>query len=329
MRPFFFIALILAGFCACAQITESENQFFTRLKTGAPLPEKLASARSAVFYTYTISEKELETIQQSFQKSGIDAVVYFVSDFCFANKDALNALAEYLNQREITNLVFLQKSDEGFAAYIAEYNTKPTLVEQNQYAWSIQDKFLSELLSKLYRAAANSLKKQNLLVVDVPETGVKINPILGRRSDFFAIDLKVDPIAIPKSGDEKTDKELEQIFAVYPYKYKLTEPGLTEKELRKQGYYYVLCVMHARGKIAKELLGYDMTKAETAIVSVAYPDGQAVLRNFAADEQVFKYYIKHIDSQNVFLGTKWDADITWQQALLNHLKAFKAELKIP
>jgi hypothetical protein len=173
------------------------------------------------------------------------------------------------------------------------------------------------------------MKKTNMLVIDLPERDVTINPIVGRRSEFFAIDLKVDPIAIPKSGDETHDKMLEEIFTSYPYKYKLTEPGLTEKELRKQGYYYVLSMIQGRAKIIKKLMGYDISKAETGIVSVTYPDGQAVLKNYGADEMEYKFYIKHIDSQNTFLGTKWDADVTIQQALLNHMKAFKAELKIP
>jgi hypothetical protein len=30
----------------------------------------------------------------------------------------------------------------------------------------------------------------------------------------------------------------------------------------------------------------------------------------------------------VFLGTKWDADTSWDQALKNHLMAFKSELKV-
>jgi hypothetical protein len=311
-----------------AQITDSENSFVRQLKSGSPLPEKLLATRTAVFYTHTFTPKELGLMQESFQRSGIDAVVYFETDYLFASRDASNALSAYLNQREITNLIFFQKKDEGYACYIVEYNTKPTLVEQNQYAWSGEDKHLSELLLKIYRTSASSLKKTNMLIIDIPETGVVINPILGRRSDFFAIDLKVDPIAIPKSGNEKEDKELEEIFAIYPFKYKLTEPGLSEKELRKQGYYYVLLLTKGRNKILKQLLGYDMSKAETAHISVTYPNGQPVLKSYDADEVVFKYYIKHIDSQNVFLGTKWDADVTWQQALLNHLKAFKSELKL-
>ena len=320
---------MLSGFSSLAQITDSENHFLGQLKQGTGLPEKLLSTRTAVFNSYTLTGKELEAVQKSFQRSGIDAVAYFETDYLFANADVRSALADYLNKREITNLIFLQKKETGYSAYIAEFNTKSTIVEKNQYAWIGEDKVLSELLLKIYRTSASTLKKQNLLVIDIPETGITVNPIAGRRNDFFAIDLKVDPIAVPKTGDEKADKELEELFLTYPFKYKLTEPGLTEKELRKQGYYYVLCFMHGRGKVSKTLLGYDMTKAESGLVSVTYPDGQQVLKTYDANELTYKFYIKHIDSQNVFLGTKWDADLTWQEALKNHLKAFKVELKIP
>lgn len=323
----FFIMFGFTTICS-AQVTEAETQFFRRMNATGGLPEKLLSARTVVFYSYTFSIKELESIQQSFQRTGIDAVGYFESDYLFAGQDVFVALADYLNKREITNLIFIQKRESAYALYATTYNTKATLTEENQYAWHAQDKSLSELLLKVYRTAANSLKKQNLLISEFPETGLTVNPIQGRRNDFFAIDLKVDPIAIPKFGDETLDRELEEIFKSYPYKYKLTEPGLTEKELRKQGYYYILSFVHARAKVAKTVLGYDMTKAESAFVSVTYPSSQPVLKNYSADTPVYKFYIKHIDSQNVFLGTKWDADITPRQALLNHLQGFKVEFRI-
>ena len=90
----------------------------------------------------------------------------------------------------------------------------------------------------------------------------------------------------------------------------------------------MLGFVYTRGAVAKELLGYDMTKAESAILSVIYPDGQQQLKNIPANTPVFKFYFKHIDSGNVFLGTKWDADVTWQQALINQIRGMKTELRI-
>jgi hypothetical protein len=225
-------------------------------------------------------------------------------------------------------LFFVQKSEQGFRLITTAYNGKETVIDKDQSAWSRSNSNLNEALKELYRASS-SQKKQNLLINESAETGLKINPILGNRNEFYAIDLKVDPLAVPKTGDEATDKELEEIFKMYyPLKYKMTEPGTPEKDLRKQGSLYVLCFIRTRGVVAKDLLGYDMSKSESALVSVTYPDNQQQLKNIGSNTPVYKFYFKHIDSGNVFFGTKWDADLTWQQALINQIKGMKAELRL-
>jgi len=291
------------------------------------MPEKLLSSRSVVVYPYTMTDKELQKIQLSFQETGIDAVAYFEADLLTAGRDVATAFAYYFNQRDIVNIVLLQKGNEQYTAYITGYNGKNTFVEQNQLAWSANDADLAELLKKIYRSASN-LKRANFLINEFPETELPVHIISGRRSEFYAIDLKVDQLAVAKTGVESIDKDLESIFTTYPFKYKLTDPGLSEKELRQKGFLYVLCFIHTRGSVAKEILGYDISKPESAYVSITYPDATAQLKNISADTPIYKFYFKHIDSGNVFLGTKWDADLTWQQALKNHLMAFKTELKI-
>lgn len=321
------VFLLFISWYAPAQVPVGEQELLSRLKAGSIQPEKLLSTRSVVFYPYTMSMKELELIQKNFQRTGIDAVVYLENDLLAAGRDASVALAEYLNAREITNLIIFQKKD-GYSLYAAEYNNKANLFELNQNAWFAKEKALDMLLQHLYLTASNNLKKENMLINDYPEMAMPLNPINGRRSEFFAIDLKVDPLAIPKFGDEAMDKELEEIMKSYPYQYTLTEPGLSEADIRKGGSYYVLRYIFGRDKVAQNVLGYDMTKSQSAIVSVTYPEDKPQLKNIHANTIVYKFYFKHIDSGNVFLGTKWDADLTWQQALINQIKAFKAEFKI-
>ncbi|NJN41443.1 MAG: hypothetical protein HC811_03585 [Flammeovirgaceae bacterium] len=71
-----------------------------------------------------------------------------------------------------------------------------------------------------------------------------------------------------------------------------------------------------------------MSSVGSAISSVTFPNGQLQLKTIPKETVVYKYYIRHIDSGNTFLGTKWDADIRWEDALRNHIKNFKAELNI-
>lgn len=267
-------------------------------------------------------------MQLTFQKAGIDAIVYFDIDMLFANNDVTKAFSGYLTKREIGNLVFMEKEDSLYTITITTNNGKENVIDPKQSAWSTSHRLLTEALKTLYRTSS-VLKKQNLLINDSPEADGTVNPILGKRNEFYASDLKVDLLAVPKTGNDALDRELEEIFQThYPLKFKMTEPGIAEKDLRRQGFLYVLSFIYTRGSVAKELLGYDMSKAESALVSVAYANGQQQLKTIPSNTKVFKFYFKHIDSGNVFLGTKWDADTEWHTALLNHIQAMKAELRI-
>lgn len=327
MRLSVFLVLLFST-AVTAQIPVGQDQLLSRLNTTTILPEKLLSTRSVVFYPYTMGIKELQKIQKHFQEAGIDAVVYLENDLLAAGRDASVALAEYLNAREAGHLIVFRK-DDGYSLYAAPYNNLATLFEENQNAWHQKEKTLDLLLQRLIRAINNaSLTRENLLINEYPEIAMPLNLFKGRRAEFFAIDLKVDPLAVPMFGDEALDKELEEIMKSYPYKYKLTDAGLSESQIRKDGSYYVLRFLYARDKAAQNLLGYNTTKSQSAIASVTYPEEKAQLKSIPANAMVYKFYFKHIDSGNIFLGTKWDADETWQQALINQIKAFKAELKI-
>ena len=321
--------LLLFGiFTASGQLPFTEEQFLARVKSGGGLPESLLSTRSVVFFSANMTTKELESIQKSFQRTGIDAVSYFDIDYVSAGRDVSVGLAEHLNQREITNLVIFQKHGGLFKIFITDYNKKANLVEQDQLCWTTENSALDQLLLNLYRTAANNLKNQNFLINDFPETGFSINAIDGARNEYFAIDLKVDALAVPKFGDEQMDIQLKEIMKTYPYKYTLTEPNLSEAELRRQGFLYVLRFIHARNKIARDVLGYETSRAQSAFVSMTYQENESQVKNISANQMVYKFYFKHIESKNVFLGRKWDADPSWEQALWNQLKGYKAEFRL-
>ena len=325
----FFVALLLS-ISSFAQPTTGVVNWIDQLNLSGGFPEKLLSTRSVVFHDYRLTAKEISSAQEYFQRTGIDAVSYFELDMLMSNKDVTKAFSDYLLKREIQNIIVIEKNETQYRVTITLFNGKENVIDAKQNAWSLSNSVLTEVLKTLYRTASNAkLKRENLLINDLAEHEVSINPITGKRNEFFAIDMKVDLLAVPKTGDETTDKKLEEIFkSVYPLKYKITEPGLTEKELRKQGCLYILCVIEARAIVAKDLLGYDMSKAASAIASMSYESGQPQVKNIPSNTVVYKVYFKHIDSGNVFLGTKWDADALFEQALMNQLKGLKAELKL-
>jgi len=325
-----FVALLLMVINDTrAQVLLTERQWVETLNLTGGFPPKILSAKSFVFYTHGMTAKQLEQMQDYFQRTGIDAVGYFTLDLVLSGKDVTRAVWDYLNKREIANLIIVEQIDNKFRVSATAYNGKETIIEPQQPAWSVTNTALVEALKVLNRSAVVELKKENLLVNDMPETEMMVNPILGKRNEFYAVDMKVDLVAIPKFGNEAIDKELASILeANFPFQYKLVEPNIPEKELRKQGLLYTMCFIHTRGELAKELLGYKSTKPESALVSVTYSDGKQQLKTIPSSTPVYKIYFKHIDSGNVFLGTKWDADVTWQNALLNNIKAMKAELRL-
>jgi hypothetical protein len=325
-----FLILCLLANSIGAQPFLSEKAFVEQLNLNGNFPEKLLSTRSVVFYSPEFQNTELMEAQGYFQRTGIDAVAYFPLDMVISGSDVRRGFYDLLAKREISNIVFLEKGEK-YRITITVFNAKETLFDANQNSWSVTNPLFTEALKVLNRSASSQLKKQNLLINDAPEFDIPVNVILGKRNEFYAVDLKVDPLGIAKSGDALFDQELESLLTTnYPFKFKMFDVGTSEKEMRKQGYFYTLQIIRCRGSVARELLDYNINKAESAIVSVTFPDGgQQQLKNIPANTTIFKAYFKHIDSQNVFLGGKWDADVTWQQAVLNNIRALKYEMKIP
>lgn len=308
--------------------SQGVDSFLTKLKPGETVPSDLLATRSVVLHDYTFEQHELEAIQKSFQQTGVDAVAYYAHDLMLSGRDITPVLVDYLIGRDIKYLIFLEKGAGFFSFTITPFNNKVDLIDVGQSAWRIKHNNLKEMLGFIYGTALNSQKKKNFLINDFPEIGIIPNIFKGRRSEYFSLDLKVDKLAVPKFGNENMDKELGEFFkTVYPFEYELTDPATEEKDMRKQKLMYVLCYIHTRNGAAKEILGYDMTKSESAPASVTYPNGAMQLKTIPSETSVYKFYFRHIDSGNVYLGTKWDADVTWQEALQNYVKGYKGELK--
>ena len=307
----------------------AQNLASTQLNLIENPSNDLLASRAIVIHDYIFTQSELQEIQKAFQQIGIDAVAYFQEDIVMAGKDVTKAFAEYFVSRQVKYLLVLEKSLNGFQFIAIPFNQKSSLFDVGALAWSVKNERLKDLLLTVFQDSWRSQKKQNLLVNEFPEADLKVDPIKGNRQEFYAIDLKVDYLAVPKFGNESMDKELGQLFQdIYPLKYKITDAGVDEQELRRQGFQYVMCFVHTRGKAAREILGYDISKPETAYASITFPAGQLQLKTIPEETEIYKFYFRHIDNGNVFLGTKWDADIRWQDALRNHLIGFKVEARI-
>ena len=169
----------------------------------------------------------------------------------------------------------------------------------------------------------------NFLINDLPEREVTVRNFAGRRNESFSLDVRSFKVAIPKWGNAADDEYLASYLkANFPVKFELVDPQAEEKELRQAGFVTILRFVHTRGGFAKELLGYDLSQVSNAINSVTYVNGQQQIKTLATDQMIYKFYFKHLDTSNAYLGIQWDADLTWQDALRNHVEALKSALRL-
>ncbi|MDW8331817.1 MAG: hypothetical protein RMK43_09220 [Cyclobacteriaceae bacterium] len=308
-------------------VRAQSDLWWTNLAAG-DMPAKILSARTAVLYPPSLSDKELNDIHQSLIRTGIDAVAYVEQDRVFASEDVTEAFANYFVKREIVNLIFISFRRNKWILTVTDFSGKLKRVDTNQTAWHTEDTQLSEVLSSLYRTAMHQYKRQNWLLIEFPERITTVPLIAGNRNERFAYDLKVDGLAVEKTGDAALDAALEEMMKYYPFKYQLVNRNTPETELRRLGLSYVLRFIHARNFVVRELLGYTLKPGENAFVSVTFPNGQEQIKTLPADAYVYKVYVRHIDFGHVFLGPKWDADTTWQQALKNFIYGLRNDMRI-
>ncbi|NOS91699.1 MAG: hypothetical protein HOP30_07240 [Cyclobacteriaceae bacterium] len=328
MRHFSFLFILFFGYSSFAQSVE-ESELMARLNFSTTIPTELLTTRSVVLFQSAIPQKDLDECQSFFQQSGIDAVAYFDIHRMLAGHDVRRTYASYLANRGIKFLILFQKDEKGYRLIFCSFNGKKDLVDINSAAWKQENVSLNELLRTVYRFAVSNLKKQNFLINDLPEMDITINPFTGRINESFSIEVKSFKTAIPKFGNPVDDAELEAYLkANFPLKYELVDADATEESLYAKGFRTILRFVHARGIVAKEILGYDVTQVARSLPSAVFVNNEIQIKTVPSSEVIYKFYFKNIEYGNVFLGNKWDADLTWQDALRNHIQAYKINQKI-
>ena len=313
---------------AFSQIDDPIGNALASLSVG-PIPDDLLSTKTIALYDPVYSVKELEQIQTGFERTGVDAVIYYPMDLPMCNPDVQKAFADYLTKREIMYLLFLQKKSSNYEFIFTSFNKTKSLITPGQPGWKMTGGSINEVSMDIYRTALNSQKRINMLVSPVPEYDLALRFIRGTRGEYYGIDLKIDKLGIIKTGVESIDSVMINIFKEhYPFKYEFFEPDTQDTDIRQKGFLFVLCCIHTRGIAAMDLLGYNTTKSGSAITSVSYPNGDIQLKTIDANQTVYKFYFKQLVNENVYLGTRWDADTSWQQALINQIKGLKKELRV-
>src|SRR6218665_310153 len=323
MNSAFLLILPLIAKTALGQ-PNSADDILLHTVPGHAIPENLLSMRSAAFYDPLYTQNELKEIQNAFQKTGIDTEAFFRSEKSFAGMDFCRALSSYLVSRKIKYLVFLQKSNSLYKITVAPFCGNTDFVKEGQPVLSLSNAALKPILVQLFQEGLASQKKLNHLINEFPEEP-SVNYFSGHRNESFTRLALTQRIAIPVMGDEAMNAKLAKCFDTMKLNYKMVDPKLTDGQLREQGFAAVLRFVHTQGKLAWELLGYDKDKMASGISGVSYSEGNPRITTQASETTVYKFYFKHLDFGDVYLGNTWDADPQWERSLSNHLHALMKE----
>ena len=329
-RRFFGLVILccLLSLEGLSQWTDPIENMFSRIRLEERAPQDLLAKKSVLLFDPEITRDELNQIQKSFQQTGIDVVLYYPLDIPASNDDVNNVFVRALSARDIRFLIILRKRNASLEFLFTAFNKKSEWVDAGQEAWSVAGPGLTNLLESIHRVATAAEKKQNLLIIERPEMELSLNPVTGNRNEYFTLDLKVDRLAIIRSGIKETDEFLESYFkANYPFKYKFFDPGTEEKKVRGEGFLYVLKFMRCRSSASMNLLGYDLSNMGHRIKAVTYRSGKPEEVSLLTEQAVFKFYFKHLENGNIYLGTKWDGAQDWKEALDNYIQGFKAAAK--
>ena len=363
----FIYSFILLSFfltpCFGQVMSSAELKMMTVLNSGTnSIPKDLLISKTIVVISRNDSENKVRGDWKSLAKEAhfyirklsIDAVLYFYIDDVIAGYDVQKAITEQMTKRDIKNIFMLSKDKvngrDQFIGVLTQYNQKPNFISNNQGAWKSQTSDLEILFRNLARSIDNAnLTLENLLIIDSPEFFRGVDIIRGRRSETFNTDLRIDRLAIPKFEDlplienstaESTaemstlikaqnsknlirNSQLEQLMADYPYKFEIVPYEYDEKKLLTKGFQFVLMRINSSGRNVRKLLGYKISDDIGELITIRNDSEKSI----PIDGMVYKYYIKHINSGDIYLGEQWDGDDNWQDAFDNHIAALVKKLE--
>ena len=268
-------------------------------------------------------DRVTRTIQTNLMKGGIDPVIYYDINIIFSGVDISRSFILDLTKREIQNIILLQY--RGDNSRIAVLDFLPEFFGSESVPAWIRKGDLKTITEQLFVRAANSgLPFSNFLISEVPESGSLTKPIKGRRAQFYSLSMSTGKTAVPKWGDPLKDQEMQALFdRLFDYEFELVDATLTDAELEAMGFSFVLRYGIAPLKELRVLLDYEEEDDVTGFVTIRYDDEKSQAVTLSLSDIAYKYYFNHFKSNTTYLGSEWDADIVWQQSLLNHLKSIE------
>lgn len=315
--------------CLLWQAQAQQSNPVALLNMNQQLPSELLKSRSVVIINTRAAggggqerwEAVAEELHKSLRTIGVDPVAYYELGNVLSGPDATTGFLKDFQLRQIQNVVFVNKQG-GLTLTVAPLGKKG-LVDPGASAWQAQGSSADEVVQSLYKAASSaSLHLSNFLIPEGPELFYTTDNVTIKKRFFsYPLDIKFDKLAVPKyamlkSGGADSLTAVKGIMQQYPYEWGLTEAGTPEETLRmKQGFPYVLLYLHTAQDNVRRFLSYA-------------PDKDAPLELQSGPDPgmpVYKFYIRHIPTGDVYIGSSWDASTDWQTALASFVQGLRKD----
>ena len=359
MRKFIFASIFCLSTLANAQKPIYD---FVHFSETIAVPQTLNSERAAVIFSVPDQildgfnqvgdyENVLLKTHKAFVTMGVDPILYLQDINYIASSSAQKSYVELFNQRKITNVIFFSQKDNEYEILIGPYSGSSKLILEGSEVFAMRSNSLHELLLDVGREIRRAdYEIQNFLIPEKPsyigglsiveKTLLKNYPGVLRRSK-----LAVERFALLDTSKTQNEEilariidynrniasknlELEEILkSSYPYEFEMIDP-MSDDELKRKRYQFVLRSVCSTVETAKKMLDYDVVPGTTGFASIipVMPD-QTRVKTIPRNAIVCKFYVRQNISKNVHVGV-WDADVTWQEALHNMIGNLAQDLRV-
>jgi hypothetical protein len=333
--------IVLLSSTIYAQQIPHQNVLRFQFNEVDTLPKRLLQQKSVVFIYEADNQRNWKAhakkIHPFFYKAGLDVTAYYQANDVYSSPGITAAFFEEMRLRDIRNILILDLTSP-YSLYVFPFPKSPYEPLSGIKARKLEEENLSELGDLFYKTAYHEeLVKKNYLVLDIPEFIDLVPYIKGKRHERYDPDVKIDKLAVPYFSTLGQQLEKDSILADtkrimekhYPFRYELLagEIGNEEELVRTKGTPYILYMIYGHGSSLKNMMGYKSNSSETMYITFR-KGGEEQMVKWNADDLVFKFYMKHVYSNNYYYGSQWDADSDWQQALINFIENMKVDLKV-
>lgn len=271
------------------------------------MPAEIRSGRTVVLVSAPAGTwQEVAThFHPMLASHGIDAIAYYQLEEVMAGPDAQKELLPLLERRRFEQVAVLEANTEGQGQlFICTFHNSPALVAIEGAVWHASFGHKEGLDAALQSAfAATSIASSNYLIPDFPDFFRAASVPRDKRFERINPDLKLDNLAVRSfTGILAADNSrLEQVMQGYPFKWEKVNPELSEDVMRRNGFQWILGYLRAPEANLKEILGYTLDGSESS-------------------RMVYKFYVRQLYAQEIYLGGTWDAHGNWEQALKSFIR---------